>query len=271
MLVSVVIPTVDAVLEKNACLTFTIQSLLRQRGCDFEVIVVDQSAGDRTAQLLAEIAPGITYMALDNETGNPALARNEGAQRARGDMLLFLDDDTVLGSDATLRRTVEALQDAEFACGAARRWTSVYWWRYVRSDQPFEATLTTLRAISVLPCGVNQTNGFRDLNEYTFIGSYGLIRRRTFEALGGFDPGYAGWGYEDTDLMMRLCLARHEYRVLKDRDVEVYHLTHASRSRGSLLAQERFNALELQHGKWFHANHFFGVYEADGFGLFSDV
>jgi glycosyltransferase involved in cell wall biosynthesis len=271
MLVSVVIPTVEPVLEKNSCLTFTLQSLLSQQDARFEIIVVDQGISDRTAKLIDEIAPDVTYIRLRNDTGNPALARNEGAQHATGDLLLFLDDDTVLGRPNTLRQTVDAVRDAAFGCGAARRWTSVNWWKYLRADQPFAATLTTLTSISLLPCGVNQANGFRDLNEYTFIGSYGIIRRNVFEKIGGFDVGYKGWGYEDTDLMMRLCLGREEYTILGQNGVEVYHLTHPSRTRGALSTQERFNALERQHGRWFHVNHFFGVYEADGFGLFSDL
>jgi len=139
------------------------------------------------------------------------------------------------------------------------------------NGQPFSATLSTLRGISILPTGINPINGFRDLAEFTFIGNYGIIRRNAFNIVGGFDVGYEGWGMEDTDLMMRLCAAGMSYSLLCHDDVHVFHLGHGSNTR--LLAKnlERFNDLERKLGRWFHVNHFFGVYEADGYGLFSAI
>src|SRR5947209_11863585 len=46
-----------------------------------------------------------------------AHARNLGAQRARGEILLFVDDDITLGNERVLQQMVELLEsDAQIAC-----------------------------------------------------------------------------------------------------------------------------------------------------------
>jgi glycosyltransferase involved in cell wall biosynthesis len=269
--VSVVIPTRDSILEKHAGIGYVLQSLQKQTGVEYEVIVVDQSVNDRTEELVRRLECNARVLKLKPTSLNPALARNKGAAEAASDLIVFLDDDTVLGAADTLRRTVEAVHDVDFACGAERFWTSVNWWRYVRFDQPLSATLATLRQISILPRGINPINGFRDLTEFTFIGNFGIVRREAFAAVGGFDVGYEGWGMEDTDLMMRLCLAGRNYSLLSRSDVRVFHLGHGSTARVVSNNLGRFNDFERRTGKWFHVNHFFEIYEADGYGLFSPV
>jgi GT2 family glycosyltransferase len=271
LLLSVIVPSRDSVLEKHSSIGFTVQSLLCQKNVLYELIVVDLSQTERNAELVGALHPSAKVIRLSTSNTNPALPRNTGAAAASGELLLFLDDDTVLSSPDTLQKTVAALDGRAFACGAKRFWSSVYWWRHLRLDQPFSASLATLREISILPCGINPLVGFRDLCEFTFIGNYGVIRREAFDAVGGFDAAYAGWGMEDTDLMMRLCLAGHDYKILGGEDVAVYHLGHGSSNRDFRQNLARFNELERAHGKWFHVNHFFGVYEADGYALFSDV
>ncbi|GAB4461195.1 MAG: glycosyltransferase family 2 protein [Armatimonadaceae bacterium] len=63
----------------------------------FEVVVVSDGATDGTDTLLAELAvPGKLPYCLRpilQENGGPARARNRGIQEARGDVVVFLDDD----------------------------------------------------------------------------------------------------------------------------------------------------------------------------------
>ncbi|MBW2412529.1 MAG: glycosyltransferase [Deltaproteobacteria bacterium] len=90
-LVSVVIPARNE--EKNVA--GIVRGVLAQRfgNMDIEVIVVDDGSDDRTRQEAA--GAGATVLSLDNATagGNPAIARNRGAQACHGDPIIFLDCD----------------------------------------------------------------------------------------------------------------------------------------------------------------------------------
>jgi glycosyltransferase involved in cell wall biosynthesis/peptidoglycan/xylan/chitin deacetylase (PgdA/CDA1 family) len=60
---------------------------------DFEAIVVVDGHDDATAAALRALATPFPLTVLEQPHGGVAAARNRGAEKARGDILLFLDDD----------------------------------------------------------------------------------------------------------------------------------------------------------------------------------
>lgn len=88
--VSVILPTCG----REALAVECLRSILAGDFADFEVLVVDQDPARTLERTLAETFPGegrirffwIDVMALDR-------ARNEGLSRARGEILVFVDDD----------------------------------------------------------------------------------------------------------------------------------------------------------------------------------
>ncbi|MCG8346488.1 MAG: glycosyltransferase family 2 protein, partial [Chloroflexales bacterium] len=94
-LVSVVVPTYN----RGGVLIATLRYLAQQNHPRFEIIVVDQTSAHEpktTIQLNALIQAGaIRYFHLDQ----PSLpnARNFGTQQARGELVLFVDDDIIPG------------------------------------------------------------------------------------------------------------------------------------------------------------------------------
>lgn len=90
--VSVIIPTYN---RKDSLLR-TLESLARQTypADRFEVIVVDDGGSDGTEEVAQRLFPfALRYIRQENQ--GDAIARNCGAQAARGDVLQFLDDDIV--------------------------------------------------------------------------------------------------------------------------------------------------------------------------------
>ena len=89
-LVSVVLPTYD----RAHTLRASIESLLEQRGVDFEVIVVDDGSRDDTPAVLASLRDPRLH-ALRIAHGGVAAARNAGIAAARAPYVAFHDSDDI--------------------------------------------------------------------------------------------------------------------------------------------------------------------------------
>lgn len=159
-----------------------------------ELIVVDDASPDDTARFLP-LVEGLRVVSRERNGGFIA-ACNDGAAAARGQVLVFLNNDTVPqpGWLDALLDTFEThpdtglagaqllypdgrLQEAGgvvFADGSA--------WNYGRFESPDDPRFAHVRDADYLS------------------GAAIAIPRALFELLGGFDPRYAPAYYEDTDL-----------------------------------------------------------------------
>ncbi|HEY3203958.1 MAG TPA: glycosyltransferase [Thermoanaerobaculia bacterium] len=92
MIFSIVIPTY----RRPDTLFSVLDALGRQSDPPaFEVVVVDDGSGDDTARLLAAYRPAYPFRFFSQENGGPAAARNRGVREAKGEIVLFMGDDTV--------------------------------------------------------------------------------------------------------------------------------------------------------------------------------
>jgi glycosyltransferase involved in cell wall biosynthesis len=92
LLISVIIPAHN----EEGYLGNTLQALQNQTYTSHEVIVVTNGCKDNTAAVAREKCDKIVVL---NEKGL-GKARNTGAAKARGDLLVFLDADTLLDNEA---------------------------------------------------------------------------------------------------------------------------------------------------------------------------
>src|ERR1700678_2869899 len=102
--VSVVVPTKNRP-DEVACM---LSSVRAKPTMPLEIIVVDQSA----PAYVLEPFPELVHV-HDPRIGGASAARNRGIGLARGDVILFIDDDVVLESDCVdaIARTFTARPD----------------------------------------------------------------------------------------------------------------------------------------------------------------
>jgi len=89
--ISVIIPTLNEEKVIDRCL----RSLATQSYHNHEVIVVDGGSSDKTLEIAERYGNKIVRLSK-RRTHDVGLARNVGAHHARGDVLVFIDADTVV-------------------------------------------------------------------------------------------------------------------------------------------------------------------------------
>lgn len=215
---SVVVPTSRAGADLDRCLV----SLASQRWPELEVIVVDNASGDAGVAQLPARFPGLEVIANEENLGFVG-ACNEGIDASSGELVLLLNDDTVVEQDA-LAALVETLH-ANPSWGAAQA-------KLLRMDDPslLDTAGSFLTATGFL---VHRGSGEpeRDfaVSDEIFAGKGAalLLRRRALDEVGVFDPDFFAY-FEETDLCWRLWLAGWEVGFAAD--ARVLHMLGATAS-----------------------------------------
>ena len=204
--VSVIIPTCNGV---NRYVDQALASVLAQTFQDFELIIVDDASTDGTPEHVQAVIsklisspppphgprwadpPHVIYYRRETN-GGPSAARNDGAKRANGEFLAFLDQDD-LWEPTFLETTVTLLQamQATTACISTGGYN-------------VDAENRILHEVPIVSPSVprhNQVGHFlRDGHLMSPISL--LVRKSAFQAIGGFDERLR-WN-EDTDFSVRL-------------------------------------------------------------------
>jgi glycosyltransferase involved in cell wall biosynthesis len=201
MILSVVIPVHNGGEGLRHCLEALAASA---RPAD-EVIVVDDASTDASGELARQ--HGARVVDIHGSPRGPACARNRGAEIATGDVLVFVDADVAVHRDA-LGRMEQTLGEHPKIAALFGSY----------DDAPPARDLVS-RYKNLLHHYVHQ-HGRREA--VTFWAGCGAIRRDTFQAMGGFDEGYARPSIEDIELGSRL--RRADLRVLLCPDVQATHL-----------------------------------------------
>ncbi|TVQ42170.1 MAG: glycosyltransferase, partial [Wenzhouxiangella sp.] len=192
---SIVIPVYNKVELTAACLN----SIASEAGTvDFEVIVVDDCSSDGTADYLAACS-GLTVLRNTENSGFIDTC-NRGAAEARGEFVVFLNNDTTVTPGWLEALLAPFATDAEVGIVGARLvypdgrlqeaggliFSDGSGWNYGRGDDP-------------------DAPQYNFLSEADYVsGACLAIRRDEFTTLGGFDTRYRPAYYEDTDLCFQV-------------------------------------------------------------------
>lgn len=168
---TVVIPTCDRPAQLEACLERLSpgrQTLPNER---FEVIVTDDGRHVSARELVEGRFPWATW--IPGPGRGPAANRNNGARRARGEWLVFTDDD----------------------CVPEPGWLQSYAHEMTVGRSALEGRIRSDRAATSAwdEAPINESGGF-------FWSANIAVRKDEFERVGGFDENYDSAAMEDVDL-----------------------------------------------------------------------
>jgi GT2 family glycosyltransferase len=192
---------------------------------NYEIIVVDNEAEYGNGIRLKECDNEIVYIPLSANTGFAA-ANNIGAKIAFGDLLFFINNDTIITSGLinTLAKNFYEISDAGILCPLIKFY-----------DEPEK----------VQYAGFSKINAFSGRNkiitkpvskeiyktEYAH-GAAMLMRKKMYDAIGGLDESYFLY-YEELDLSAKV--KAKGYNIYVDPNATIYHRVSSSTGKDSPL------------------------------------
>ena len=195
-----------------------LDGLAAQADRGFEVIVADDGSREDTRALVEQTVPGfpvpLAHVWQEDLGFRAGAARNRATGRARGEYIVFLDGDCVPRPDFIARHRALAergwmvagnriLLSEAFTAGALRErlplhaWSAPQW-RAARRRGDINRTLPLVH----LPLGplrkiaASRWQRVRTCNLGVWTDDFRRVR--------GFDESFEGWGFEDSDLAVRL-------------------------------------------------------------------
>jgi len=246
-LVSVVTLTHNKLEYTRLCLG----SLLRTTYSPWELVVVDNGSTDGTREWLEEFRTtagksGVEVVVVPNDSNTGcSTARNQGAERARGKRVVFMDNDVALRSRGWLTE-LNACLDRHADAGIAGP-KLVY---------PFPPYAIQCAGAAVSPSGRIQFLGRGEPSDdprfnaeremQCLISACFMVTRPVINDTGGFDEAFNPVEYEDIDLCYN---ARSKgYKVLYVPSVEMYHFENVTTEGTPKLAN---TYLIIKHGMLF--------------------
>ena len=246
-LISVIVTTY----RREDALEAVLRSLGRQTDGNFEVIVADDGSGPATAALShfwqGKIGRRVAHVWQEDRGFRAAEIRNRAVLEARGTYCIFLDGDCLvrpnfvaahrgiaeLGWFVTGNRVLLSREETERVLrerDEPERWSLLRWLAARLSGR-----VNRLSAVLQVPLGP-----LRKLRPRAWKGARSCnlaIWRSDLLRVDGFDADYAGWGKEDSDLIVRLL---HAGARRKDGNfaVGVIHLWHPEADREKLNENE---------------------------------
>jgi glycosyltransferase involved in cell wall biosynthesis len=199
--VSVLVPVYNGKEYIAQCLDALCASSYRS----FEIIVIDDCSTDETASIAQQ--KGVTVLQTPKQSG-PGVARNTGAQYAKGDILLFID------ADITVReKTISMVVDNFLSEPDIAALFGSY------DNEPAESNF--ISQYKNLLHYYHHQHANREA--FSFWAGCGAIRKDVFLEMGGFDAmRYKIPSIEDIELGYRL--RSKGYRIILDKDIQVKHL-----------------------------------------------
>ncbi len=268
-LLSIVIP----VYNHNKELNLTLKTLSKQ-SIDknlFEVLIIDDGSDDSCKSIYDDLSienksfyylPRPSSRSMGDNKCRVTVARNFGALKANGEIILFLDADTLLTNDflsnllkshenfdVVQPRRLHLNEQATNALYRGETLEKVTEQVYSRSNNYFEDFQNKTKNWNDIPFG------WRYASTFCFS-----VKKKFFEKTGGFSKSFCFYSFEDVELGYRLFLAGNKFHLLAD---NVYALFHEkNRSEYMNDSDKKINLHRKSAQLFYHQNLDSNIYEA---------
>ncbi len=179
----------------------------------YELIVVDNGSNDGTLEYLQSVE-GIKLIQNAANLGAP-YGRNQGLAVADGEYIVFLDNDTIV-TDGWLKRFIGHANANPMVGIVGPRSNFVSGPQLVPNAR--YSNLSELRAFAE---GWSLANMGRTTPAKRLILFCYFLKREVVEKIGGIDPAFGKWGWEDDDYGLRAQIAG--YQLLIANDIYIHH------------------------------------------------
>ncbi|MFH1415422.1 MAG: glycosyltransferase [Elusimicrobiota bacterium] len=228
--ISVIIPVRNAAVSLRRCL----KSILSSDYKSYEIIVVDDHSVDESVKIAGDFPCRVII--AGSRTG-AAVSRNRGAQKAVGEILVFIDADVFVEKNTLgkIARTFMHNPQISAVIGSYARETIC---------KNFFSVYKNL-----ISYYTHQTSS---KDAFLFWSGCGAVRKDAFRQVGGFDESFSKTSVEDIELGYRLVDAGH--RIYLNKKIQVIH--HKSYNLLTLVASDLFSRavpwtkLILKHKKF---------------------
>ncbi len=218
MQVSVIIPVFNGEKTIAKALLAILPQVRQVKG---EVVVVDDGSNDKTHQIVRGFAD---INLVSQENAGPAAARNNGAEIALGEILIFTDSDCVPEKD-WINKLLLGFDDPKIAVVAGS---------YAIAN-PDALLAQCIHGEIIYRHRMLLREFPKSFGSYNFA-----IRRKIFAELKGFNLAYRQASGEDNDLAYRVLKAG--YKIRFDRNIQVAHFHTES--------VHKYLKEQLRHGFW---------------------
>ena len=233
---SVIIPVWNNAVLTQQCLNALAEVT---DGVSYEVVVVDNGSTDGVETFLQTLGGDVQVIRNEQNLGF-SKACNQGARAARGEFLVFLNNDTIPLKGWLSALVEEARAHADVAVVGSK---------LLFEDGTIQHAGVAFSREWFLPYhiyrGANAhaacVSRRRELQCVTAAGM--LVRRTVFEQAEGFDEGYRN-GFEDVDLCLKI--KKLQWRIVYQPRSVLYHLESKTPGRK---AHEQDNSRRL-HERW---------------------
>ncbi len=225
-------------------LHLVLSALGQQTQLPSEVIVADDGSTEETRQLITQLQTQLSYPLLHiwqiDQGFQAAKIRNKAALQASSPYLIFLDGDCIPFPDFIAQHRQLAEPDC-FVSGHRILLNKTLTQKILEEFQPIYKNSSLRWLLYYLHRETNRLfpllridlNKLRKLHPKRWQGAKSCnlaLWKKDFLTINGFDESFIGWGYEDSDLVIRL-IRSGTYRKSGKLAVPVIHLWHPENDR----------------------------------------